>query len=141
MTFLDLKGRKKSIKKPNKYLIDWEGKSLSKFQKVVKDFLFYYWKTDYVFEEFPVLGTRSKFDIYNASKRIVVEINGRHHTEFVPHFQKTRANFLGQIKRDLEKHSFCEKNGITLVELTEKEFYGKTREQVEQLFASQGVNL
>jgi len=142
MTFIDLKGRKKSIKTPNKYLIDWDGKSLSKFQKAAKDFLRPYWKFDYVFEEFPVAGTRSRFDIYNASKRIVTEINGTQHGSYNKFFHRgSKMNFVGQIKRDLEKHDFCEINGITLVEFTEKEFYGKTTEELEKLFADQGVIL
>lgn len=142
MTFTDLKGRKKTVKKTSKYLIDWEGKSLSKFQEAVKTFLFDYWGADFVFEEFPVAGTRSRFDFYNATKRIVAEANGTQHGSYNKFFHRgSKMNFVGQVKRDLEKHAFCERNGITLVELTEKEFYGKTREQIEQLFSSQGVNL
>lgn len=141
MTFLDLKGRKKTLKRPSKYLIDWDAKSLSKFQKAAKDFLYSYWKSDYVFEELPMVGSKNRFDLYNATKRIVVESMGQQHHKFVPHFQKTRANFLGQIKRDLDKHEFCKLNGIILVEFTEKEFYGKSQEELEKLFLSQGVNL
>lgn len=142
MTFTDLKGRKKTIKSPNKYLIDWEGKSLSKFQEAVKAFLYDYWKNDFTFEEFPVAGTRSRFDIYNATKRVVVESMGKQHSEFNKFFHRgSKMNFVGQIKRDLEKIQFCEVNGIMLVEFTEKEFYNKTRKEIEQLFSAQGVEL
>jgi len=142
MTFLDAKGRKKTVKKTSKYLIDWEGKSLSKFQKAVKDFLFDYWKADFVFEEFPVVGTRSRFDIYNATKRVVIEAMGGQHAKYNDFFHRgSKMNFLSQVKRDLEKIEFCERNGIVLVEFTEKEFYKKTRAEIEQLFLSQGVEL
>lgn len=135
MTFFDSKGRKKTIKSPSKYLIDWDGKSLSKFQKAAKDFLRSYWKFDYVFEEFPVVGTRSRLDFYNASKRIALEIQGRQHSEFVPHFQKTRANFLSQIKRDLDKQTFCDNNNIVLIEVSE------ISELTEEFFLENGVSL
>ena len=139
MTFFDSKGRKKTIKSPSKYLIDWDGKSLSKFQKAAKDFLRPYWKFDYVFEEFPMIGSKNRFDIYNATKRVVVELMGKQHEKFVPFFQKNRANFLRQVKRDLDKHEFCKRNNIILVEFTEKEFYNKTDEEIKDIFLSQGV--
>lgn len=141
MTFIDSSGRKKTLKAVNKYLIDWRGKSLSKIQRAVKEFLEPYWKNCMVFEEFPLVGTRMKFDIYNATRRIILEINGSQHSSFNPFFQKTRANFLGQVKRDLEKADFCARNNIALVEITEKEFYGKTRQELEEFFAEQGVIL
>lgn len=142
MTFFDLKGRKKTLKKATKYLINWDKKSLSKFQTEVKKFLFDYWKNQFVFEEMPVVGSRSRFDIYNASQRIVVEAMGMQHSEFNKFFHRgSKMNFLSQIKRDLDKIEFCKLNDITLVEFTEKEFYNKTRAELEQLFSSQGVNL
>lgn len=141
MTFLNLKGRKKTLKRATKYLVDWEKSTRSKFQDAVKQFLFSYWKRDMMFEEFPVVGSRMKFDFYNASKRVVVESVGRQHMEFVPHFQKTRMNFLGQVKRDLDKQAFCDLNGITLVEISEKDFYKKTRLELEQFFLANGVHL
>lgn len=135
MTFLDLKGRKKTLKRPSKYLIDWDAKSLSKFQKAAKDFLRPYWFRDYTFEEMPVVGSRSRFDFYNATKRIVLEISGRQHKEFVPHFQKTRANFLSQVKRDLDKGEFCRINDITFIEVFD------ISELTEEFFLANGVHL
>ena len=58
-----------------------------------------------------------KIDIFDFTSKIAYEISGRQHTEFVPHFHKSRSDFLGQIKRDMAKINFCEKNNITLVEI------------------------
>lgn len=135
MTFIDLKGRKKSVKTPNKYLIDWDGKSLSKFQKAAKDFLRPYWRGMYVFEEFPLVGTRQHFDIFNATQRIILELDGEQHRKFVPHFHGTRLKFTEQIKRDLMKEEFCERNNIDLVRIH------KVSELNEQFFADLGVSL
>ena len=106
MTFIDSQGRKKNLKNANKYTIDWDAKSLSKFQKAAKDFLRPYWCRDHVFEEMPVVGSRSRFDFYNATKRVVLEVMGNQHKTFVPFFQKTRSTFLSQIKRDSYKQEF-----------------------------------
>lgn len=135
MTFFDSKGRKKTLKSPSKYLIDWDGESLSKFQKATKDFLRPYWKFKMVFEELPVVGSRSRFDFYNATDRIAIEAQGAQHTEFVPFFQKTRANFLSQFKRDREKQKFCDENNITLIEIH------SPSELTEEFFAEHGVIL
>lgn len=135
MTFFDLKGRRKTVKTPTKYLIDWEGKSLSKFQKAAKDFLYDYWHNMYVFEEFPLVGTRQHFDIFNATQRIILELDGPQHNKFVPFFHGNRLKFTEQIKRDLMKDEFCERNNITLVRIN------NVSEINEQFFADQGVVL
>lgn len=48
--------------------IKWRGKSRSKLQLTVKNFLEPYWKNHIVFEEFPVYGTRMSVDFLNATK-------------------------------------------------------------------------
>ena len=70
MKFKTLTGSTRKIVGINKYLIDWDKKSRSKFQKSVKDFFKSYWFRHVVFEEFPVAGTRMTFDFYNANERI-----------------------------------------------------------------------
>ena len=56
-------------------------------------------------------------DYLNATKRIAIEVNGRQHSEFVPFFHKSRANYLESIKRDHKKAEWLEKNGFKLVEI------------------------
>lgn len=118
MKFVALNGRTLSVKNPRKYLIDWNGKSLSKFQKSVKDFLHPYWEQDIVFEEFPVVGSRMHFDFFNSNKRVVVEVNGAQHLKYnkFMHGGK-KINFLNQLKRDVDKQKFCKENNITFVEI------------------------
>lgn len=135
MTFLDLKGRKKTLKKATKYLIDWNKKTRSKFQDTTKLFLRDYWYGDFCLEEMPLVGSRMTFDLYNASKRIAIETSGKQHLEFVKHFHGNRLQFAEQIKRDLMKVEFCELNNITLVEIYPKD------QLSEKLFADQGVVL
>lgn len=116
MTFLDLKGRKKS-KSLTKYLVDWNGGTRSKGQTALKRFLYRYWSGDIVCEEFPVVGSKMTFDLINFSKKIIIEHQGIQHQKFVKHFHGSRVGkFLGQIKRDMKKHEWAELNGFSLVE-------------------------
>ena len=117
MKFIDPLGKERNLKGAKKYLINWEDKSRSKFQKRVKDFLKEYWCNDIVFEEFRIVGTRLSLDFYNANKKVAVEVKGAQHTKFVKHFHKNRLKYLEQLKRDQKKLDFCDLNSIKLVEI------------------------
>ena len=57
------------------------------------------------------------FDFYNATKNIVIEVQGRQHTKFVPFMHGgSKLNFLKQLKRDEDKIKFCNLNEIILLE-------------------------
>ncbi len=117
MKFKTLTGSTAELRNAKKYLIDWDKKSRSKFQFSVKEFLHPYWRSDIVFEELKMVGTKMSFDFYNANKKIAIEVQGRQHTKYVKFFHGSRMKYLEQLKRDDKKLRFCEINGITLVEL------------------------
>ena len=117
MIFKTLNGSQKRVPKPKKYLVDWGAKSRSNIQFSTKAFLKEFWKDHVVFEEFPVAGTRLRFDFYNANKQVAVEVHGAQHTKFVPFFHKRRSGFVSQLRRDQQKVDFCELNKIRLVEI------------------------
>lgn len=120
MVFRTLKGRTQKVKSAYKYKVDWDGDSLSKVQKRVKDLLFPHWGSDYVYEEFPMAGTRLRFDFYNATRKIVIEVDGKQHFQFNRHFHNNSlSNFLRQIDKDNSKEDFCELNGIKLYRIRE----------------------
>lgn len=122
MKFKTLNGAVRKIIGVHKYNIDWDGDSKSKFQKSVKSFLKDYWFNQVIFEEFPIAGTRMTFDFYNANKKIAIEVQGGQHTKYVPFFHGGyKNNYLMQLKRDHQKHDFCELNDIKLVEIFEKD--------------------
>jgi hypothetical protein len=51
-----------------------------------------------------------------------VEINGVQHETYNKHFHReSRANFLGQIKRDQAKRDWAEANGFVIVEIEPKD--------------------
>lgn len=136
MKFITTRGSVKNVKNSRKYLIDWEAQSKSKFQKRVKDFLCNHWSNDVVFEEFPVAGTRMRFDFFNLSRKVVVEAQGGQHTRHVKFFHgRSKIGYGQQIKRDILKIEFCEANDIQLVEIYDD------KELTKEFFKQQGVIL
>jgi hypothetical protein len=117
MKFIGLNDRQLNLKNPKKYLINWEKPSRSIFQSKVKKYLHTFWKSDIVFEEFRLVGTRLSFDFYNANKKIIIEAQGAQHVKFVKFFHGNRLKFLEQLKRDQKKFDFCQKNSLTLLEI------------------------
>jgi hypothetical protein len=135
MNFISLSGKLRPLKNINRYMIDWEKPSRSKFQTNVKNFLKKYWFQNVVFEEMPIVGTRMSLDLYNANKKIAIEVQGRQHQSFVKHFHGNLLNFKYQLDRDQKKESFCSRNGITLVTIFDKDVIST------KLFEEQGVTL
>jgi|TARA_R100000008_G_C3514961_1_gene130818 hypothetical protein len=118
MEFKTIHGQVKRVKNIKKRIIDWEAPSRSKRQREVKKFLKKFWQSHVVFEEFPVAGTRLSIDIYNANKKIAIEVQGSQHTKYNKFFHGGhRNNYLEQLKRDEMKFKFCELNDIQLVEI------------------------
>lgn len=115
------------------YLIDWDAKSRSIAQFDVKQFLKPFWRSNIVYEEFPVYGTRLKVDILNATKKIGIEVHGPQHEEFHYFHNGSRVAYLKGIKNDHAKAEWLESNGFQHViiytkeisELSEKFFIDK----------------
>jgi len=117
MVFKTLFGSTRKVKAARRYLVDWDSPSKSKVQNSVKKYLKKYWFCDIVFEEFPLAGSRMTFDFYNATKNIVIEVQGKQHTKFVPFMHaNNKINYLKQLKRDQDKIKFCNLNDIVLLE-------------------------
>ncbi len=99
------------------YRVDWDGDQGSEFSAQVLDFLYPYWRHDVVLAEWPVPGTRMRYDFVNLSKRIIAETDGVQHDQFSTHFHGNRVAFLSQIKRDLLKDKIADLNGFTLIRI------------------------
>lgn len=121
MKLLNIRGRlvDKSVAK---YRIDWDKPSRSKLQFNAKQLLRQIWSTQIIYEEFPCFGSLLKVDIFNATKKIVVEINGSQHESYNKFFHNnSRMNYLASIKRDYQKRQWLELNGIRLVEVIKED--------------------
>lgn len=137
MARLFLKTLNGTVKNRNvdKYRIKWNGKSLSKMQFNVKQFLKKYWIGHAVYEEFPVFGTRLRVDILNLTKNIAIEVNGPQHGEYNEFFHKgNRENYRKSIARDIEKYQWLKLNNFDLIELEEKDIKRLSKEYIEETF-------
>jgi hypothetical protein len=76
---------------------------------------------DQIFEEVYVLGENLYLDFFIPSLKLVVEVNGRQHETFVPHFHGTKRDFVLQQQRDRRKAEWCLKNGFELRMYTAKD--------------------
>lgn len=115
-------------KNVSRYRINWEKPSRSKLQFQVKQLLKRIWQYDIVYEEFPVFGSKMKVDIYNASKKIAVEVNGPQHDKFNKFFHNDeQANWVAGISRDLKKYEWFQRNQIKLVEYIESDLKDITK--------------
>lgn len=99
-----------------KYLVDWD-RVVSKPQKQVKDFLFPYWKSHVVLEEFVVPRTRWRMDLINLTRKIAVEVSPDQHQQFNSFFYKNRFEFGAAIQRDIKKEEWAQKNGFLFIEI------------------------
>ena len=136
MIFKTLNGSKKRLSKPKNYIVQWDKPSRSKRQYAVKQFLKQYWEDDFVFEEFPMVGTKLSFDFYNSSKNVMIEVQGGQHLKYTPFFHgKAKSQFVSQIRRDNDKLNFCKLNNIPMVEVYPKDEINK------ELFISFGITL
>lgn len=74
-----------------------------------------------ILEEVPVPGSRLFLDFYLPGRKLVVEVQGRQHFEFVPHFHRTRLGFIQSRMRDEHKRGWCLDAGLSWVELSHDE--------------------
>lgn len=120
MKVFNLNGKPKEVNIKN-YLVKWD-RVVSKPQKAAKDFLFKYWEHDVVLEEFRIPNSLLRIDIYNVTKKIIVEVSPAQHTGFHKFFHNNnRVNYLAQIKRDMMKEEFCKLNNIKFVEIFDED--------------------
>jgi hypothetical protein len=136
MKFFTLKGQQRNVN-ISKYIIDWDFEgNISKIQLKVKKFLQPYWQHNVVLEEFHLPGNqRLSIDIFNVTKNIAIETDGRQHFSYVPHYHRdNRINFANQIKRDLIKDDWALKNRIAMYRINEDEIKYLSKDWFEDKF-------
>ncbi len=137
MVFKTIRGREKDIS-IKRYLIDWDPvREVSKPQAATKAFLRTYWEHDIVLEEAPLVGSRSRIDLLNVNKAVMVEVSPESSHSYNAFFHRGSLNrFKDALKRDLAKDDYARVNGFTLVTLTDTDF-----PLTPDAFARQGVTL
>lgn len=69
----------------------------------------------------PETGYPLEFDFWLSDAKIAIEVQGRQHYEYIPHFHGTIDNFNKQVQRDQFKRDFCQSANIHFYEISTKE--------------------
>lgn len=116
MKILNISHKEVSIN-PERYIIDWD-KVVSAPQKIVSDFLYRFWGKDIVLQEFRIPNSLLRIDLFNVTKKVIVEVSPDEvHGEYNLFFHKNRLGFLKNLKADIKKMNWAERNGFKFVEM------------------------
>lgn len=115
------------------YKVDWDGEQGSDFSAEILDFLEPYWRHDVVLAEWPVAGTKLRYDYVNLTRRIIVECDGVQHNAFNAHFHGLTSTgnsrdplarspkYLKQIKNDQLKDKIAHLNDFLMIRILPKD--------------------
>lgn len=92
-------------------------RSKSNFQYKIGQRLVEQYPHDQIFEEVFIPIENLIFDFFVPSLKLVIECNGRQHSEHIKFFHRTRRDFHNQNDRDQKKRDLCKLNGFRLVEI------------------------
>lgn len=112
----------------SKYIVNGDDtKSRSKGHLLARELLHAKYPMETILEEVPLLGSKTLrnkslyADFFLPLKRLMIEVQGRQHTEYNSFHHKSKLDFhLGQM-RDRKKQEWCDINNITLIVLDYKE--------------------
>lgn len=77
-------------------------------------------------------GERCELDFYVESMRLAIEIQGDQHYRFTPHFHSTYEVFQAQRRRDRFKLAVCQKRGIKLILVHNRDEFQAVGEHIWQ---------
>lgn len=118
-----------------KYKIDWGEDGASSLEKRFIKFIEPIWKHSIVLFQCRIPGSLMRIDILNLNKKLAVEINGSQHNEFNAFFMgNSRNKYLASIKRDLDKETWCIKNGISLLTINENDLDKLSVKYIQEKF-------
>lgn len=66
-------------------------------------------------------GQQLFFDFFIKNCNILIEVQGRQHSEYVGHFHGDKSGFIASKKRDNLKIAYCEENNLTLLAINYNE--------------------
>ena len=71
-----------------------------------------------ILEEVPIPITKSQklyLDFYIPILKLAIEVHGQQHYEYSKFYHKSQLNFIQQLKNDVKKQQWCDKNHIELL--------------------------
>lgn len=113
MNIVGLRGQQIKLDiKPSKWPLKSEGACKSKLQYQCGQLLRSKFPFDVILEDFFVPQHNFYWDFFLPQRKIVFEIQGRQHDEFVPFFHNSPKEFDKSKIRDYNKKELCIKNDI-----------------------------
>lgn len=138
MKVVGFKGREHSLKLTKYKTVNEDDRPRSKLHLRCRKLLREIFPVERIIEELKLPGSRTTHglsrgsilyaDFFLVSQKMVVEVHGRQHYEFVAHFHKDKRGFLESKVRDRHKREWCEMNNIPIVCLP----YNETDKQWEK---------
>lgn len=114
MKVLGLDGKSYTLKiEPS----DVDDENRSSFHLKARSLITQIFPLDSILEEITLPGTRLKADFLILLRRIMIEVQGKQHSEFSPHFHKNLGEFYKGKIRDEQKREWCQINKFYYVEL------------------------
>ncbi len=103
----------------------------SKPHKAARVFLASMFPVDRIIEELELPGSRGlRADFLLPRRKLLVEVHGRQHFEFVSHFHGDKFGFAKSLRRDANKVQWANINGLGLAQLDEGGTEGEWREAI-----------
>jgi len=93
---------------------------------------------DQVLEELPLPGTLLFCDFFLPLRRLMIEVHGKQHFEFVAYFHGSAEGFVASKKRDSEKTEWASINNLKQVILPDTEGNNEWRRRIESAFKTGG---
>lgn len=84
-----------------------------------------------ILEEVCLPGTRLEVDFFIPDIKMMIEVNGQQHYEYVQHFHGSKQGFYESKKRDNLKREWCDINAIKLIELNSLETDDEWRQKLD----------
>lgn len=75
-----------------------------------------------IYEEVQLLGSRLIADFFIPDMRVLIEVNGEQHYNYIKHFHKSESAFVKSKIRDVQKKEWCELNEFSFIELPFNEY-------------------
>lgn len=124
-----LDGREYRLKLTGHVVTGLGGRSSSENHREARRLLKLVYPYDPPFEEvaIPGCGTELFLDFLLPGRLLAVEVQGRQHRVYVPHYHRSRTGFKRQMRRDALKREFCALNGLVILELHDDERGGWER--------------
>ena len=91
----------------------------SSYHEIARNLLKTIFPSDKIWEEVSLPGTHPTLfaDFFLPLRKLIIEVHGAQHYEWIPHFHPTKRDFMKAKQLDTNKSNWSQLNNFTLIEL------------------------